>query len=171
MNRKDTAPSRKNIIVFDLDGTLANGKHRNHLVPKPDAAHETYAWDEHNLASVYDTPIQDTIDLCNVLEQTHRIVILTGRCEVAREITEEWLRHHRVAYDNLIMRGRDDHRPDTLYKEEELLQLGLDNILCCYDDLEHVATHMRGLGLTCYLVNKYNKKRVNNTNNEEWSEL
>ena len=162
---------RKHIVVFDLDGTLANGKHRNHLVPKPDVAHETYAWDEHNLESINDLPIQDTIDVCNVFEETHTIVILTGRCDVAKEITMTWLRKYGVEYDRLIMRGRDDHRADTVYKEEELLLLGLDNILCCYDDLEHVADMMRGLGLTCYLVNKYNKKRVNNTNNDEWSEL
>ena len=163
--------NRKSIVVFDLDGTLANGKHRNHLVPKPDVAHRCDAWDEHNLASTDDLPIQDTIDVCNALYVCYELVILTGRCEVSREITKAWLRKHHVMYDKLIMRGRDDHRPDTVYKEEELLLLGLDNILCCYDDLEHVADMMRGLGLTCYLVNKYNKKRVNNTNNDEWSEL
>jgi len=163
--------SNKDIVVFDLDGTLANGKHRNHLVPKPEDAHSTYAWDEHNLESINDTPIQDTIDVCNMIPAGLDIVVLTGRCEMARDITERWLCKHQVAYDKLIMRGREDHRPDTLYKEEELLNLGLDNILCCYDDLEHVATMMRGLGLTCYLVNKYNKPRVNNTDNEAWSEL
>ena len=163
--------NRKHIVVFDLDATLANGKHRNHLVPKPDVAHRCESWDEHNLEADKDTPIQDTIDVCNALEETHTIVILTGRCDVAEGITKAWLKGHGVRYDRLIMRGREDNRPDTVYKEEELLLLGLDNILCCFDDLEHVADMMRGLGLTCYLVNKYNKKRVNNTNNDEWSEL
>ena len=162
---------KEKIIVFDLDGTLANGKHRNHLVPDGKDAHSTYAWDEHNDASVGDLPIQDTIDLCNSLYQNYRIVILTGRCEAAEVITWAWLKKHGVYYDKIIMRGREDHRPDTLYKEEELLNIGLDDIMCCFDDLEHVATMMRGLGLTCYLVNKYNKPRVNNTDNKEWGKV
>ena len=164
--------NRKHIVVFDLDGTLANGRHRNHLVPKPEDAHSTYAWDKHNLEADKDEPIQDTIDVCNALyEAGYEIVILTGRCDVSAALTVLWLDKYGVKYDRLLMRPREDHRPDTLFKEEALLLLGLDDILCCYDDLEHVATMMRGLGLTCYLVNKYNTKRVNNTDNEEWSEL
>ena len=158
---------KNKIVVFDLDGTLSNGKHRNHLVPKPEDAHSTYAWDEHNLEAIHDTPIQDTINICNSLDISYDIVILTGRCDMARGITEEWLEENNVFYEKLIMRGREDHRPDTIYKEEELLLLGLDNIVCCFDDLEHVAEMIRGLGVTCYLVNKYNKKRVNNTDNKE----
>lgn len=162
---------RKNIVVFDLDGTLANGKHRNHLVPKPSAAHRTYAWDEHNDAAGDDLPIQDTIDLCNTLSESYEIVILTGRCNSAMGITIQWLGDYGVQYDRLIMRGRSDHRPDTIFKMEKLRRLGVGNILCCFDDLEHVADMMRGLGLTCYLVNKYNTPRVNNTDNDEWENL
>ena len=160
----------KNIVVFDLDGTLANGKHRNHAVPPPEFAHLTYAWDKHNLLSGGDAPIQDTIDICNILHLWYQVVILTGRCEVSKGITEDWLAEHGVDYDKLIMRGREDHRPDTVYKEEELLLLGLDNILCCFDDLEHVADMVRGLGVTCYLVNKYNKKRVSTVPNDKWGD-
>jgi len=158
----------KKTIIFDLDGTLANGKHRNHLVPDASIAHLCESWEVHNLASVDDTPIANTIAVCNALSLNYNIIILTGRCEVARDITVDWLRDHYVYYDQLIMRPEDDSRPDILYKEEELLLIGLDNILCCYDDLEHVAVHMRDLGLTCYLVNKYNKKRVNTVDNSEW---
>lgn len=161
----------KDIVCFDLDGTLSNGKHRNHLVPKPEDAHACSAWEAHYNAAGEDTPIQDTIDVCNGLALKHYVVILTGRCEKSRELTFLWLLRHGVVYDKLIMRPVDDERPDILYKEEELLKLGLDNILCCFDDLEHVATMMRGLGLTCYLVNKYNKKRVNTTDNSEWGGL
>jgi len=158
-------------VVFDLDGTLANGKHRNHLVPDKSIAHKCESWEIHNLASVDDTPIADTIAVCNALGKIYNIIILTGRCEIARGITIDWLREHGVKYDHLVMRPLDDDRADILYKEEELLLIGLDSILCCYDDLEHVAVHMRGLGLTCYLVNKYNKKRVNTVDNSEWEKI
>lgn len=161
----------KSNVIFDLDGTLANGKHRNHLVPDASVANLCKSWEIHNLASVDDTPIADTIEICNALEDVYNIIILTGRCEVARDITVEWLFKHGVCYDQLIMRPEDDDRPDILYKEEALLNIGLDSILCCYDDLEHVAIHMRDLGLTCYLVNKYNKKRVNTIDNSEWEKI
>ena len=162
----------KDTVIFDLDGTLSNGKHRNHLVPAPEDAHKCSAWEAHYSAAGRDTPIHDTIDVCVALSEAgYEIVILTGRCVKASDVTVGWLADQGIRYDRLIMREFDDERPDILYKEEELLKLGLDNILCCFDDLEHVATMMRGLGLTCYLVNKYNKKRVNTTDNSEWGGL
>jgi len=157
----------KDIVIFDLDGTLANGKHRNWAVPKEEDAHMTYAWNQHNLLCLEDAPIQDTIDMCNILFETHTVVILTGRCDISKDLTLEWLARQNVNYNRLIMRDADDHRPDTLIKEEELLLIGLDRILCCFDDLEHVATMMRGLGLTCYLVNKYTTPRVDTTDRKD----
>lgn len=151
-------------VVFDLDGTLACGKHRLHLLPHKDSAQVTQSWNEFNLAAGADEPIQDNIDLCNNLCnnmcEPHNIVILTGRCAIARQITVQWLALNGVCYDTLIMRPEDDHRPDTEFKEEELRKIGLENILCAFDDLEHVAKHMRSLGVTCHLVTHYDEKRV-----------
>lgn len=147
-------------VVFDLDGTLACGKHRLHLLPHKDSAHVTQSWDEFSLAAGTDEPIQDNIDLCNTLYNEYNLVILTGRCDIARDITEEWLYENYVKYDKLIMRPEDDHRVDTEFKEEELRKIGLENILCAFDDLEHVAKHMRSLGVTCHLVTHYDEKRI-----------
>jgi hypothetical protein len=158
----------KDTIVVDLDGTLANGKHRNWAVPDEKDAHMTWAWDKHNLLCLQDAPIQDTIDVVNVLYRTgYNVVILTGRCNISEALTKEWLSIYGVEYNKLIMRDAEDHRPDTLIKEEELLLIGLDRILCCFDDLEHVADMMRGLGLTCYLVNKYTTPRVDTVERED----
>ena len=157
----------KDTIIFDLDGTLANGKHRNWAVPAAEDAHMTWAWNKHNLLCLEDAPIQNTVDMCNILFETHNIIILTGRCEISKSLTVEWLARHNVNYNQLIMREEDDNRPDTSIKEEELLLIGLDNILCCFDDLEHVADMMRGLGLTCYLVNKYTTPRVDTVQRED----
>jgi hypothetical protein len=161
----------KGVVIFDLDGTLANGKHRNHAVPAPEDADKTWAWDRHNLLATKDVPITDTINICNILHKTHRIIILTGRCAVAEDLTIAWLAKHNVHYDELIMRGIEDHRPDTCYKEEELRSIGLDKILCAFDDLEHIALMIRELGVTCYLVNKYNKRRINTVDNSEWGSI
>lgn len=151
----------KKTVIFDLDGTLADGRHRLHLLPKKDY-HLTESWTEFNMAAVDDTPIMDNIEVCNLFAfgDYYNVVILTGRSDVAREVTEEWLDKHGVNYDSLVMRSQSDNRKDVAIKEEYLRSIGLDNILCCFDDLPHVAYHMRGLGLTCHLVTHYEELRA-----------
>lgn len=148
-------------VVFDLDGTLADGRHRLHLLPTKDYD-KTESWIEFNLAAAGDLPFWDNIELCNLfaLSGDYNVVILTGRSDVARDITEGWLDKHGVQYNELVMRSQTDNRKDTVIKEEYLRSIGLENILCCFDDLPHVAYHLRSLGLTCHLVTHYDTMRT-----------
>lgn len=151
----------KDTYIFDLDGTLACGKHRLHLLPSKDAAHRTEAWDSFNLAAGGDSPILDNIRLMNELFQFgKRIIILSGRCDVAKAITEKWLWEHGCNFNQLIMRPAADHRRDIEFKEEKLREIGLERIVACFDDLEHVAKHIRSLGITCHLVTHYDTECV-----------
>lgn len=150
----------KNIVIWDLDGTLADGRHRLHLLPTKDYD-KTESWTEFNLASVDDTPFQDNIQLCNAMGHgRYYTIILTGRSDVARTVTETWLKKQGVFYNELVMRSQSDNRKDTVIKEEFLRSIGLENILCCFDDLPHVAYHLRSLGLTCHLVTHYDTMRT-----------
>lgn len=149
----------KPIVIFDLDGTLADGRHRLHLLPTKNY-HLTESWTEFNLAAVDDAPIRDNIALCNALHRQFYIIILTGRSDVAEKVTRHWLQRHGVLYSELIMRNQTDNRKDVDIKEEYLHSIGLDRILCAFDDLPHVAYHMRGLGLTCHLVTHYEDLRT-----------
>ena len=150
----------KDIVIFDLDGTLACGKHRLHLLPKEDL-HLTKSWEEFNLACCDDDPIRDNIQLMQTLRNAGYItIILTGRSDIAQDMTEDWLDYYGVQYDSMKMRDAHDNRKDTVIKEEFLRSLGLERILCCFDDLPQVASHMRGLGLTCHLVTEYTNDRV-----------
>lgn len=149
----------KDIVIWDLDGTLADGRHRLHLLPTKDHCN-THSWDEFNLAASEDSPILDNIDLMHATRKLFFNLILTGRSDVAQDVTTAWLERYRVPYDQLIMRPRDDHRRDVDFKEDILRQIGLDRILCCFDDLPHVAYHLRSLGLTCHLVTHYDVMRV-----------
>lgn len=147
--------TNKRVIVWDLDGTLACGKHRLHLLPTKDYDVPS-SWDSFNLACVDDAPIQDNIDLLrSQFACGFHIVILTGRSDVAAQQTKDWLRKHMVPYGRLIMRGYDDSNTDVTFKEARLRAIGPQNILCAFDDLEHVAKHMRGMGITCHLVTHY----------------
>lgn len=150
----------KDIIIWDLDGTLACGKHRLHLLPKEDY-HLTKSWEKFNLACFDDAPIQDNIQLMQSMHGAGYItVILTGRSAIARELTEDWLDKHGIQYDHMKMREEDDNRKDTVIKEEFLRNLGLKRVLCCFDDLPQVASHLRDIGLTCHLVTEYTNDRV-----------
>lgn len=152
----------KNVIVFDLDGTLRDGTHRLHLLPTENLD-RTESWNEFNLACGDDTPIADNIALLDMLcgsDTENLILILTSCCDVARQITLDWLLDNHIYFDGLIMRPADDHRSDTEFKEAKLREIGLENIVCCFDDNPRVVRHIRSLGLTCHEVRHYENPRV-----------
>ena len=75
-------------VIFDLDGTLADGAHRLHLLPSVDLR-LTDSWNEFNRASKDDSPIHSTIEVCNIMVQAGlRVIILTGRSDIVRAETE-----------------------------------------------------------------------------------
>lgn len=145
---------KKPVVIWDLDGTLADGTHRLHLLPTRDK-HLAKSWDAFNLACGDDSPINDNLKLMEVLHRNYYTVILTGRSAVAEELTRRWLQKHRAVFSELIMRPADDNRPDTEFKEEALRKIGLGRIQCCFDDAEHIVKHIRSLGLTCHQVTHY----------------
>lgn len=144
----------KDIVIFDLDGTLADGTHRLHLLPK-DNYDQTWAWKPFNMACKDDAPIKDNIELCNALNWPYTVIILTGRSDDAEKETRMWLQRHRVEFYQLIMRGKHDNRKDIVIKEEVLRAIGLDRILCAFDDSPAVIKHFRGLGITTHAVTEY----------------
>lgn len=145
----------KDIVIFDLDGTLADGTHRLHLLPK-DNYGETWAWKPFNMACKDDAPIYDNIHLCNTLWHTGMtVIILTGRSDDAEGETRKWLRENNVKFDTLIMRSKHDNRKDIVIKEEVLRAIGLERILCAFDDSPAVIKHFRALGLTTHAVTEY----------------
>lgn len=146
----------KDTIVFDLDGTLSDGRHRLHLLPRKEDVGKTDAWIPFNMAAGTDAPIRDNIQLLRELSEAgYRTIILTGRGDCALDVTLLWLEEHDIPYDYLIMRPQEDCRKDVDFKEEKLREIGLDRILCIFDDLEHVCRHARSLGLTAHQVTHY----------------
>lgn len=83
------------------------------------------------------------------------IIILTGRSDDAEEETREWLRKNNVKFDVLLMRSKHDNRKDIVIKEEVLRAIGLERILCAFDDSPAVIKHFRGLGITTHAVTEY----------------
>lgn len=145
------------VVIVDLDGTLSDGTHRLHLLPTKDL-HLTESWSEFNRAAQHDAPIQDTIDVVNMLYNAGMgVVILTGRSDEVETETILWLDRHKVKYDWMIMRRAEDNRKDTVIKEEVLRAIGLQHITCAFDDSPNVIKHFRSLGITTYQVTEYDK--------------
>lgn len=145
------------VVIVDLDGTLSDGTHRLHLLPTKDL-HLTESWSEFNRAARHDEPIQDTIDIVNMLWKAGMgVVILTGRSDEVETETILWLDRHKVKYDWMIMRRAEDNRKDTVIKEEVLRAIGLQHITCAFDDSPNVIKHFRSLGITTYQVTEYDK--------------
>ena len=150
-------PTSGGIAIIDLDGTLSDGTHRLHLLPTKDL-HLTESWSEFNGAAIGDSPIQNTIDVVNALWYSGMgVIILTGRSDEVETDTMIWLDRYKVKYDYMIMRRASDNRKDTVIKEEVLRAIGLDNIVCAFDDSPNVIKHFRSLGITTYQVTEYDK--------------
>lgn len=134
------------IIVFDIDGTIADCTHRLHHVKKdnPD-------WKAFFAECVNDDPIESMCDMSIVLSQYYDIVFCTGRSEECREQTEEWLFKH-VNSNAVLMRKEGDYRPDHVVKKElledylKLENLEKSSVITIYEDRQVVVDMWRDNG-------------------------
>lgn len=109
------------MIIFDLDGTLADCEHRRHFVDPKKCSNAVYIpkivsgsqepgewyekqisekgvqkkwqpdWQAFYEACDQDKPIEPTIEMLNLLSNNHEIQIWSGRCESVRDKTIGWL--------------------------------------------------------------------------------
>lgn len=107
-------------IVFDIDGVLADCKHRLHHILTPPKDWETFDSLTH-----LDTPIYNCIRLLWAISTNPfiDIILLTGRSERVREATEKWLSCQDIPLCKLEMRADGDHRPAAVIKTERLQRL------------------------------------------------
>lgn len=137
-------------VIVDVDGTCANGAHRNHLLQQTPRR-----WDEWHEACSKDTPHEHIRALVWALAYYgHAITYITGRMERSRQQTSEWLRDNDFPSGRLFMRPEDDHRDDTVIKTEIVKQAGLtpENTLLVLEDRDRVVKMWRTLGFKCLQV-------------------
>lgn len=143
-------PSLPYVIVSDLDGTLTTGP--NNRSP--------YDWHKvgQDLPNEGLTLMLDGLALLNHGAPAQHIVplfIFSGRDEVCRPETEEWLERNDIEYKALYMRRSDHYNvegdkssgqaADTLVKAEMIDKYirGKYNILLWFDDRPQVADMLR----------------------------
>ena len=141
----------KHVIICDIDGTIADVRHRLHYIQNPDGTKKKKPdWDAFHAACVDDKPFMDVMHVVHTLYLTDReLYFLSGRNDVVRAQTKEWLWYYGFyEYTDLIMRKAGDRRPDTEVKLEMIRQLGLtpDDVLCIFDDRQCVVDMWRENG-------------------------
>jgi predicted kinase len=139
----------RRVVIFDIDGTLANCSHRIHHVKGPGPKD----WDAFFAKMGDDVPVPDVVDVYHALgDAGYSRVICTGRPEKYRRLTETWLRDAWVCdYEALYMRPNDDTRPDHVVKREILSLIRKDGYepWLVIDDRQSVVDMWRDEGLTC----------------------
>lgn len=136
------------VVIFDLDGTLANIEHRRiHLSgSSPD-------WKAFNSEMGNDTPNTAIVDLYKSLWSTnkYKLIIVSGRSDEFRPFTVQWLTWNEIPFNELIMRDRHDFSQDYMVKEKILNKIRSrgEEIAFVVDDRQQVVDMWRRNGITC----------------------
>ena len=157
---------RKNTIIFDLDGTLADINERKQ---KSQLDNGKMDWDIffHPDNIKYDKPIPAIVSLIQTFEDKgYNTVIFSGRNDRSWNETKLWLKRYEIPYDLLVMRpdkfksksfpvadgnpATSDMRfmPDEILKKKMLdTFVDINDVLFVVDDRQKVVDMWRDLGL------------------------
>jgi hypothetical protein len=149
------ADRQRPLYIFDLDGTLADCEHRLHL-------RNPRSYDAFYKACVNDDPIHGLIQVMDTfLHSWADVWIFTGRSDLVRQETEDWLLDHtslgadHVQGPMLQMRQHIDRRPDHELKREwynQMLDEDKQRLVCVFEDRQRVVDMWRSLGVVCLQV-------------------
>lgn len=133
------------VIVFDIDGTLANIEHRRQFV-----ATKPKNWAAFNAGIPDDVPHEEIVFLAKTFaEQGNTVLLCSGRGEEQREVTVEQMDRFGVKFSKLFMRPQRDHRQDNIVKVELLQQIRQEfgEPFLWFDDRKQVVDAIRAEGV------------------------
>ena len=135
--------SRIPAVIFDIDNTILYHTNRN-----------PFNWSD--LSG--DTLIQGMdhlIDMFNFYD--YYVIIITGRPELVRPQTEEWLTKNGVIYDELIMKP-EQFEKGFIFKQRELTQiLKKYDVKFAFDDDNKCANMYKENGIIIFQPINYIK--------------
>lgn len=103
----------RSAVVVDIDGVLCNN------VPRQQAwirergeqivGRDSQMWEEFNAGLGDDPCFEQWVVLTQLIDRDTTVILLTCRGEQYRAVTERWLRHHGVCYNELRMWDETQH--------------------------------------------------------------
>lgn len=138
----------RNVVLCDIDGTIADLTHRLHYVKGGNRDWGSFfdsVGGDGFRKDVWDRVVADAEanDAC--------VIFLSGRSDVCRRETEMWLMencHEDIDYPITLMRRDRDRRPDTEVKKEMFERhFGGYNVVRVYDDRPRLVSMWREMGL------------------------
>lgn len=145
----------KDVIICDLDGTIADDSHRaGHLHGRDEATGGLVRdWDTYFSLCGADKPIGAVTNILWAMRNSYSIYILSGRSAKYIQTTKEWLDRHLVPYDFLQLRPENNRVQDDVLKLGWANDLDLKNrTLFVLEDRQRVVDAWRAAGYTCLQV-------------------
>lgn len=106
---------RPPVAVVDIDGVLADVRHRLHHVSK-----QSKDWAAFFAAAPGDAALDTGLETVRRLAEVAEVVYLSGRPESCRQDTLVWFERHQVPPGELLLRRPGDRRPARITKIEAL---------------------------------------------------
>ncbi|HEX5510770.1 MAG TPA: HAD family acid phosphatase [Actinomycetales bacterium] len=137
----EPSPSLPPAVVLDLDGVLADTRHRMHFIER-----RPKDWDGFFTAAVHDPAHAEGLAIAKSAADQGRVVVyLSGRPERTRRDTVEWLRRQGAPSGELLLRRDDDRRPARMVKIGHLRRLNERfDVQVLVDDDPEVVRAVRG---------------------------
>jgi hypothetical protein len=121
------------VAVLDIDGVVADVRHRLHHLDPP------RSWQAFFAAAGADGLLLEGARLARELAGEHDIAWLSGRPEWLRPTTTEWLERHQLPAGVLVLRPNRDRRPARLFKIQALGRLAPRGVAAFVDDDDEVV--------------------------------
>jgi len=136
------------VVVFDIDGVVADVRHRVHFVER-----WPQDWGRFFADAAADPLSPVGADWAHRAAAEHDLVWLTGRPEWLRTVTASWLERHGLPAGPLLMRGDGDYRPARDYKIAELRKVAAEHDIAVFvDDDPAVVEAAARAGFTASLA-------------------
>ena len=142
---------KKQTIIFDVDGTIADVEHRRHHVTQ-----QPTDWKSFKEQTRFDTPVEWVCDIAKRhIARGDDVAFFSARNEEQRSITEAqieaWI---GLGHKGLFLRPDGDFRPDEEFKSDladKFEEFG-GKIDIVFDDRNKVVDMWRARGTTCVQV-------------------
>lgn len=166
IDRRTNTLEPARIVIFDLDGVIADVRHRVHFIDRTISREDNHGikvvghhpdWDKFFKACPDDVPNKDMVDLLKIfVDWGHKIYILSGRSASVKKETLEWFSRYIIPFDFMFLRPVENYEIDFRLKSRwinKIIELeGLDKIFMAFDDNVKNVEIFRNAGIQSFLV-------------------